>query len=156
MCAHVFACVLHASIHASVCVLACMCMCLCVCMCECVFVCVCTCVCTCVCLNVRVQYRCAHAITQGWRLKTASGISPYSPFCLGQRLWLFSVVYIRRAFPISASHLPIGVPGSQMLCYASSFYVGSGDLNSGPHTCAARTLPTKRSPQLSLHFFFLY
>lgn len=41
----------------------------------------------------------------------------------------------------SVSHLSVGTPGPQI--HVPGFYVGSGDLNSGPHACQASTLPAE-------------
>lgn len=51
-----------------------------------------------------------------------------------------------RLNPFTCSHLPrAGVTGAH---HQSGFYKGPGELNVGPHTCVASTLPTKlSSPQ---------
>ena len=51
---------------------------------------------------------------------------------------------------ISASHLTVRGLRSQTWITRSKLHVGSGDFNSGPHTCAGSALSTKKPPQLKL------
>lgn len=88
----------------------------------------------CVCARVRVQVFYAKVRGQ------LPGDSPLLSSCLRQSLLLYAIPLVRLAAhellvysPISASLLTIGMLGfqTQMLATAPSFYIRSGDLNSG-------------------------
>lgn len=45
-------------------------------------------------------------------------------------------------------HLSTGYRSTKITdCFLAQLYLGPGDLNSGPHTCVVRTLPTEPFPQ---------
>jgi hypothetical protein len=55
-----------------------------------------------------------------------------------------------RDSPTPVSYLTVGVLVLQMCATASGIYLGSGDSNSGLHTCVVKALPTEPSPLLCL------
>lgn len=84
------------------------------------------------------------------------GASPHFPPCLR---WgsLVCTVHARltdlRASgnsPVSTLDLTVEDLGLQMYVTLSGFYLGSGQLNSGPPTCEASALPIEPSPQCSV------
>lgn len=84
-------------------------------------------------------------------LRTTSSINPHPPSCLGQ-----SICCSPRHTPISLSCkltdtlllAPISLKRTEItnVNYRTWLYVSSGNLNSGPHICTAKTSPTETSP----------
>lgn len=107
--------------------------------------CTCTCMYICTCIHVSVHAswctcRCQKIISPSTLSDTWSFVVHR---CGCQASWPTSF----QGFSRFTSHLAVGVLGLQMCGSTLKFYLVYGDSNSGRHTHAASTLPTKPSPK---------
>lgn len=117
----------------------------------CIYVCVCVCVCACM-YGIWVSiYVCTHqdvCESQRWLMGCPVVSLPY----------FFETVWLNLDFTVSTRvaywwapgnllSLTLQLQGYRNLSLRLTFYMGTKDLNLGPHACAANTTPSEPSPQ---------
>lgn len=110
--------------------------------------------CMCDCLSVLWLYMCHTTCVE----VRGHSCRPFLAFLFKTRSLLFNTVHVQFVGLLAAKDSHFFPSFSQQQCcdyrqsHMSSFYVGSGDLNTGPRACVSSTLSTELTPQTSTLF----